>query len=41
MKPATFWNLMQHRLLVCYRCFGRTYRSHFRGSSSLLDPRRR
>jgi len=31
---SLFWDLTQHRMVVCYRRFGTTYRSHLRGPSS-------
>ena len=35
LRSALFWDFMQHRMVVCYRRFGTTYRSHLQGSSSL------
>jgi len=37
-KFSLFWDVTQHRLLVCYRRFGTTCRPNFQGSSSgMLD----
>jgi len=45
MRSALFRDFTQSELTVCYQCFGTTYRSHLRGSSSpiflVLDCRRR
>jgi hypothetical protein len=29
-----FWGVTQRRVVIIYRCFGTTYRSHFQGSRS-------
>jgi hypothetical protein len=34
MRSSLFWDIAQHRLVVTYRRFGATYRSHPQGSSS-------
>jgi len=34
LRSSLFWNVMQRRLVVCYRCFRTTYRFHFQGSCS-------
>ena len=31
MRYTLFWDFMLRRLVVCYRRFGTTYRSHFKG----------
>jgi len=36
MRPALFWDLTQHRLVISYRRFVTTYRSHHQGSNGLL-----
>jgi hypothetical protein len=33
VKSALLWDLTRRRLVVCYRCFGTTYRSDPQGSS--------
>jgi hypothetical protein len=35
MRSALFWDIMQHRVVILYRRFGTTYRSHLQGSRSL------
>ena len=37
MRPALFWGLTQHRLVIPYRRFGTTCLSHLKGSKSLLS----
>jgi hypothetical protein len=34
MRHSLFWDVTTSRLVVIYRCFGTTYRSHLQGSSS-------
>ena len=34
MPHSLFWDVTRRRLVVIYRCFGTTYRSHLQGSSS-------
>jgi len=40
VRSALFWDLTQRKMVVTYRSFGATFRSHFQRSSSLglLDP---
>jgi hypothetical protein len=33
LRYALFWNFIQRRIVICYRRFGTTYRSHLQGSS--------
>jgi hypothetical protein len=37
MKSALFWNITRGRVVILYRRFGTTYRSHLQGS---ISPRR-
>jgi len=37
LRSSFFWDVMQRRLVVNYRSFGTTYRSHLQGSSSLRN----
>jgi len=37
MRPALFWNFIEHRMIVSYQTFMTTYRSHIQRSNS---PRR-
>jgi hypothetical protein len=37
MRSLLFWDVTQHRLVVSYRRFGTTYRSHLQGSSLTLE----
>jgi hypothetical protein len=32
MRSALFWDITQHRVVVLYRRFGRTYRAHLQGT---------
>jgi hypothetical protein len=32
MRPALFWDITQRRVVILYRRFGTTYRSHLQGS---------
>jgi hypothetical protein len=34
MRTAFFWGITQRRMVILYRLFGRTYRSHLQGSRS-------
>jgi len=38
MRTALFWVIMQRVVVIPYRCFGTTYRSHLQGSEILLIP---
>jgi hypothetical protein len=40
LRFALFWDTMQLRMVVSYRRFGKTCRSHFEWPSSVLDPLR-
>jgi hypothetical protein len=33
-RSLLFWDVKQRRLVVCYRRFGITYRSHFKGQAA-------
>jgi len=35
MRSALFWDFMLRRLVVRYRRFGATYRSHFKGKNKM------
>jgi hypothetical protein len=37
MRSALFWDITQRRVVILYRRFGTTYRSHFQGSRSLIS----
>jgi len=37
LRSSVFWDVMQRMLLVSYRRFGTTYRSHLQGSSRTLS----
>jgi hypothetical protein len=37
MRSALFWDIMQRRVVILYRCFGTIYGSHLQ--AGLLDPR--
>jgi hypothetical protein len=32
MRSALFWDITRCRVVIVYRCFGKTYRSHLHGS---------
>ena len=34
IRSALFWDFMQHRMVILYRRFGTTYRSHLQGSGN-------
>ena len=36
LRPSNFWDVTQYRLVVIYRSFDTTYRSHLQGSCSLF-----
>jgi hypothetical protein len=41
MRSSLFWDITQRRVVILYRRFGKTYRSHLQGSisvRSLLEP---
>jgi hypothetical protein len=38
MKSAVFWGITRCRVVIVYRRFGTTYRSHLPGQESNLDP---
>jgi hypothetical protein len=38
LRSAPFWDIMRRRMVIVYRRFGTTYRSHLQGSSWTLDP---
>jgi hypothetical protein len=37
LRSSLLWDVTQHRLVVCYRCFETTYRYHLQRSISPLD----
>jgi hypothetical protein len=38
MKSAFFWDITQRRMVIRYRRFGATYRSHLQGLKSPQSP---
>jgi hypothetical protein len=40
MRTALFWVNRQRVVIISYRSFGTTYRSHLQGSRGILDPGR-
>jgi hypothetical protein len=35
IRSALFWDIVQHRVVILYRRFGTTHRSHLQGSNRL------
>jgi len=35
---SLFWDVIRHRLVICYRHLGKTYQSHIQGPSSPKSP---
>jgi hypothetical protein len=37
LRSAPFWSITQRRVVILYRRFGATFRSHLQGSESILE----